>query len=99
MGHIPESSLCKALVKMPVLSMLCAWSFSFGGQLHLKDGSLLKKNYFYKRQSFQFQIPTAGTYPLGIKVVTVSLFALNFPCFLVSLFEINSHFLLMNTFS
>lgn len=84
MGHIPESSVRKALVKMPVLSILCPWSFSFGGQLQLKDGSLSHSS--FRRQSFPFQIPSAGTYALGFKVVTVSLFALNSPCLLVSLF-------------
>lgn len=83
-------------MKMPVLSILCAWSFSFGGQLHLKDGSLAILSL---GDGFPFQIPTAETYALATKVVMVSLFALNSPCFLVSLFwdKFTLHFL--NSFS
>lgn len=78
---IPESSLCKALVKITVLSILCASFFNGGGQLHLEDGSLTHSS--SRRQILPFQIRTVGTDTLGIKFVTVQLFALNFPCLLV----------------
>lgn len=42
-----------------------------------------KNSFLGGRWSSQFQISTAETYALGIKVVRVPLFALNFTCFLV----------------
>lgn len=65
-----DASAISCVLGPSVLVDSCTWKMAASVFLSLGD-------------SFPFQIPTAETYALVIKVVAVPLFALNSPCFLV----------------